>query len=204
MAERRPTDEELMLAYQGGSKEAFEELSARYRTRLFNYFRRSLGDSAQADDLLQTLVLRVHRARDMYRPSAAFSTWIYTIAHHVAIDHRRKGGQMREDLSSASDLDTALLDRFSCSDYGDPEASAIRGEIDRLVHDGLAQLPDKCRLPLVYAAIDGLDYVTIAAMLGVPTGTVKTLVFRGKQMLRRHIVAALEARAAGRKVSDAV
>ena len=56
-----------------------------------------------------------------------------------------------------------------------------------LVHDGLAQLPVKYRLPVVYAAIDGLDYPSIATMLGVPLGTVKTLIFRGKRMLREEI-----------------
>src|SRR5712692_509431 len=86
MIQRRPTDEELMLTYQGGSKEAFEELFARYRTRLFNYFRRSLGDPVQADDLLQTLFLQVHRARHTYQPAAAFSTWVYTIARNLVRD----------------------------------------------------------------------------------------------------------------------
>ena len=76
----------------------------------------------------------------------------------------------------------------------DPEASATREEIDRLVRDGLMQLPEKYRLPLAYAAIDGLDYETIATMLAVPLGTVKTLVFRGKRMLKERIVAALAAR----------
>ena len=60
-------------------------------------------------------------------------------------------------------------------------------ESQRLVHDGLARLPVKYRLPVVYAAIDGLDYPSIAAMLGVPLGTVKTLIFRGKRMLREEI-----------------
>ena len=55
----------------------------------------------------------------------------------------------------------------------------------------LAKLPDKYRLPLVYAAIDGLDYETIASMLGIPVGTVKTNVFRGKQMLRERLEGAL-------------
>jgi RNA polymerase sigma-70 factor (ECF subfamily) len=72
-----------------------------------------------------------------------------------------------------------------------PQAAAERAEIDGLVREGLARLPEKYRLPLVYAAIDGLDYGTIGSMLGVPPGTVKTLVFRGKQKLRKWIDAAL-------------
>lgn len=74
----------------------------------------------------------------------------------------------------------------------DPEAVLTRNESERLIRDGLAQLPEKYRLPVVYAAIDGLDYPAIAAMLGIPLGTVKTLVFRGKRMLKDEISAALE------------
>jgi RNA polymerase sigma-70 factor (ECF subfamily) len=55
------------------------------------------------------------------------------------------------------------------------------------VHDGLALLPVKYRLPVVYAAIDGLDYPTIARMLDVPLGTVKTLIFRGKREIARRL-----------------
>jgi RNA polymerase sigma factor (sigma-70 family) len=64
------------------------------------------------------------------------------------------------------------------------EARVIRDEEVRRMHEALARLPDKYRLPLTYATIEGLDYPTIAAMLGATVGGVKTLVFRAKRMLR--------------------
>jgi RNA polymerase sigma-70 factor, ECF subfamily len=75
-----------MLAYQAGDVDAFEELFSRYKTRLFQYLRRLLGDPAQAEDVLQTLFLRIHRARVAYRPQAQFSTWVYTIARNLVRD----------------------------------------------------------------------------------------------------------------------
>ena len=80
----------------------------------------------------------------------------------------------------------------------------MQQQVGDLVRTGLAQLPDKYRLPLVYTSIEGLDHATVAAMLGVPRGTVKTLVFRGKQMLKQWIVEDRDARPAGRRVSDAM
>ena len=68
-----------------------------------------------------------------------------------------------------------------------PDTLLARSEDVRLVRAALARLPDKYRVPLVYAAIDELDYPTIAGMLGVTVGAVKTLVFRGKRMLRDEI-----------------
>ena len=72
----------------------------------------------------------------------------------------------------------------------------MQQQVGDLVRTGLAQLPDKYRLPLVYTSIEGLDHATVAAMLGVPRGTVKTLVFRGKQMLKQWIVDEFDARPA--------
>jgi len=59
------------------------------------------------------------------------------------------------------------------------------------VRRALAALPDKCRLPLVYAAIDELDYDTIAGMLGQPIGTIKTNIHRGKALLRKRLAEVL-------------
>jgi RNA polymerase sigma-70 factor (ECF subfamily) len=77
-----------------------------------------------------------------------------------------------------------LVDTTFPSDALDPEALVVQGEHSQLVRDALADLPPKYRLPLVYAAIAGLDYVAIAEMLRLPVGTVKTHVFRGKQLLK--------------------
>ena len=65
------------------------------------------------------------------------------------------------------------------------------------MHDQLERLPEKYRLPLVYAAIEGLDYETIGAMLKVRPGTVKTLVFRGRQLLKERVDAVLGLREVG-------
>jgi len=88
---------------------------------------------------------------------------------------------------------TGTLDELPASDCG-PEAVVEHEELAQLVHEHLANLPDKYRLPLVYAAIDGLDYQAVGAVIGVPAGTVKTRVFRGRQMLKARITAALRTR----------
>ena len=66
----------------------------------------------------------------------------------------------------------------------DPETAAINDELDAIVREQLYALPEKYRIPLVYATLDELDYHTIGAMLKVKPGTVKTLVFRARQLLR--------------------
>jgi RNA polymerase sigma-70 factor (ECF subfamily) len=85
-------DEELMLAYRGGDARAFETLYSRHRARLFRFVLRSIKVRALAEELYQEVWMRVIEARASYKPSARFTTWLYTIAHNRLVDHWRRGG----------------------------------------------------------------------------------------------------------------
>lgn len=181
----------LVESCLAGSQEACANLVDAYARMVGTVIWRATGDGEVVEDLAQETFLRVFRALPYFDARARLSTWIYTIAHRVAIDHMRKAGRWREESLAAGTGEPGadLLDRLPASNTLDPEALLSREESERLVREGLARLPEKYRIPLVYAAIDGLDYPTIAAMLGMPVGTVKTQVFRGKQMLRQQILA---------------
>jgi RNA polymerase sigma-70 factor (ECF subfamily) len=85
-------DEQLMLAYRDGDAGAFETLYTRHRGALYRFVLRSLKDRSVAEELFQEAWIRVIEARERYRPSARFKTWLYTIAHNLLVDHwRRKG-----------------------------------------------------------------------------------------------------------------
>jgi RNA polymerase sigma-70 factor (ECF subfamily) len=89
-------DEQLMLAYRDGDAGAFETLYARHRGALYRFVLRSLkgtaSDRAIAEELFQEAWIRVIEARERYAPSAKFTTWLYTIAHNLLVDHWRKKG----------------------------------------------------------------------------------------------------------------
>ncbi len=96
-----------------------------------------------------------------------------------------KGRRWQEQsFAVAEDEPAAAVDLLPAPALVRPDTLLARSEDVRLVRAALARLPDKYRVPLVYAAIDELDYPTIADMLGVTVGAVKTLVFRGKRMLK--------------------
>lgn len=85
-------DEELMLAYGGGDAGAFETLYARHRGGLFRFVLRAIKDRGVAEELFQEIWVRVIESRGRYAPKARFTTWLYTIAHNLMVDHwRRKG-----------------------------------------------------------------------------------------------------------------
>lgn len=195
-------ERELVRRCLRGNQDACTELVEAYSRMVGTVIWRATGNHGVVEDLAQEAFLRVFRGLPYFDARAKLSTWIYTIAHRVAIDHLRQAGRWREDVIEGDEVLSTQLERQPASGP-DPEMAVAREELDQLVRDELAQLPDKYRLPLVYAAIEALDYSTIGVMLGVHPGTVKTLVFRGKRLLKERIEAALNT-PAGREGSNAI
>ena len=180
-------ERELVRRCLRKDEDACTELVGAYAQMVGTVIWRATGDHGIVEDLAQETFLRIFRGLPYFDARAKLSTWIYTIAHRVAVDHRRQSGRWREEFNPAErDFDSQPSRGL------DPEAAAATSELDRLVHGQLERLPDKYRLPLVYATLEGLDYETIGAMLKVRPGTVKTLVFRGRRMLRERVRAALK------------
>ena len=88
---QKRSDEELIESFQLGHLEAFDILVGRYKDQLTNYIFRYLGNRDDAEDIVQETFVRVYQKRDLYKPIAKFSTWIYTIATNLArTQYRRK------------------------------------------------------------------------------------------------------------------
>jgi len=88
-----------MLAYRDGDARAFETLYARHRGALYRFVLRSLKDRSVAEELFQEAWIRVIEARGRYAPSAKFTTWLYTIAHNLLVDHWRRKGLVLVELN---------------------------------------------------------------------------------------------------------
>jgi len=197
-------ERDLIQRCLAGNQDACTVLVDAYARMVGTIIWRATGDHDAVEDLAQETFLRVFRGLPYFEARAKLSTWICTVAHRVAVDHLRQAGRRRErQLLPDDEPDTLSFDQLPASRELDPEAAAVREQTDRVIREGLRQLPEKYRLPLVYAAIDGLDYATIGTMLGVPLGTVKTLIFRAKHLLREQIAPALQLRVVRGESSDA-
>jgi RNA polymerase sigma-70 factor, ECF subfamily len=99
-------DEELMLAYRHGDAGAFETLYKRHRGAVYRFMLRAVKQRATAEELFQDAWMRVIEARSRYAPQARFTTWLYTIAHNLLVDHWRRKGltlvELNEELGVAS------------------------------------------------------------------------------------------------------
>lgn len=183
-------ERELVRRCLQQDQDACTHLVDKYAQMVGTVIWRATGDHTVVEDLVQETFLRMFRGLPYFDARAKLSTWLYTIAHRVAIDHVRQAGRWREEMGERDQTGLARAEAQPASG-SDPEKAAARQELDTLVREQLARLPDKYRIPLVYAALDALDYGTIGSMLGVKPGTVKTLVFRGKALLKERIEAVL-------------
>lgn len=116
------TDDELAREARAGSRRSFEELTSRYRRRLFVYLRPRLGNDEDTEDLVQDTFLKLYRNIASYDPAYRFSTWLYTSAQRIAIDAYRRGAAARDRLAAAKDGLLAEPAAAVCGEDGDDMA----------------------------------------------------------------------------------
>jgi RNA polymerase sigma-70 factor (ECF subfamily) len=173
------SDEDLLVRFCEGRKEAFGILVRRYERELFGYLRRYLGDSTLAEDVFQNTFLQVYVKSAQYEPGRPVRPWLYTIATNQAIDALRRQGrhqalsldQGREE-SAEGDV-RSLLETLE-SRGPSPVDAAEGQERKERIRASVDRLPDFLRQVLVLAYYQGLKYREIADILGIPVGTVKS------------------------------
>lgn len=175
-------DRALVLATVAGDAEAFATLVARHQSSIVNLARALTADNGDADDLAQETFVRAYKAIDRFRGDSTFRTWLHRIAINVIQSHLRQRARRRrwfgpslDDRDAASGESPALVVPATLEDD-----MARREAIDR----ALASLPAEMRVAVTLRDIQGFGYAEIAAMLGVPIGTVESRIFRARQRLR--------------------
>jgi RNA polymerase sigma-70 factor (ECF subfamily) len=163
------SDESLMLDYASGNAASFDVLYARHRGPLFRFLLRGLSQRALAEECFQETWSRVVAARQRYRPEAAFSTWLYQIAHRLLIDHYRRTSHR----ATTPDGDE-LLANLPAPSSAQPEQLQSDFEQRRRLQLALAELPDEQRIALQLRLEQELSLEAIGEITGVGRETVKS------------------------------
>ena len=171
-------DVRLMLAFRDGDAAAFDGLFQRWASPLLRYLERMLRDAAVAEELVQEVFLRVHRARERYTPDARFSTWLYRIATNLALNELRR--PRRRDPHQSTDEDGAV---WLVSDASPTDEIVDARRLGEAALRELEALPERQRAALWLTAVEGLAYSEVAAALDVSEKAVKALVHRGRSAL---------------------
>jgi RNA polymerase sigma-70 factor (ECF subfamily) len=170
------SDEDLMLAYAGGSAASFDRLYARHKGPVYRYLLRQCSHAATADELFQDVWSSVIRARVTYAPTAKFATWLYTLARHRLVDHWRAGAQAGF-VSIDDEDDDAMRDRVHAihgSRVDEPETRVASGEIGARLLQALAELPPAQRDAFLLQREAGMSLAEIAALTGAGEETIKS------------------------------
>lgn len=181
---------DLMKRVQEGDAGAFEELVTLWQDRLVTLFLHHTGDHSTAEDLAQEVFLRVYRARQGYRPTAKFSTWIHTIAHNVASDLRQRAyRRMERGVPATAGSSSAIgLEQIAVAASGQrPARQADRSELQEVVRDAIAGLSDNQRMAVLLARFEQCSYEEIAQAMNLSLPAVKSLLFRARDHLRQSL-----------------
>lgn len=179
MDERR-----LLQKAQEGDRKAFEALVALHSRRVYNLALGHTGRHHDAEEIAQTVFVKVWRALPQFRGASAFSTWLYRLTLNACTDHYRRERKRRGDLS-LDDPDLAPIRDAAPS----PEEIVIQREEEAILRKALAELPEQHRVILILREMDGLDYQEIAQVLDLEMGTVKSRLARARRALREKLLA---------------
>jgi RNA polymerase sigma factor (sigma-70 family) len=176
------SDESLMLAYAAGDVAAFERLYQRHRGKLYRFLARQLhGNGALADEFFQDVWQRVISARQGWKPDAAFSTWLYRIAHNRLADHWR-ALQHRPPAPHDADERTERM-----PDHDTPERQLSEFEERRRLQLALDELPEEQREVILLRLEQELSLEEIGEMTGVGRETVKSRLRYAMDKLRQRL-----------------
>jgi RNA polymerase sigma factor (sigma-70 family) len=180
---KKLSDEQLIFKFQQDDVQAFNEIVLRYKDKLVNFLFRYTGSRDESEDLAQDTFLKLYRSKHLYREIAKFSTWFYTIAINIAKTNLRK--KSRYNSISISDFDPENDKDFDLTaDVQLPDDAANAVTENEFIQKAINQLSDKFKEVIIMRDVEDLEYEEIAKITGLPLGTVKSRINRGREKLK--------------------
>jgi len=178
------SDQSLVRCAQSGERRAFDRLVLKYRARIVELAMRYTRNRADAEDATQETFLKAYRGLRHFRCDSAFYTWLYRIASNCARNVLK--ARRRDFLKNTIDLAEfrdATRHPTRLRDLATPEELALTADIRGTVNSALDGLSEEHRTVITLREIDGLSYQEIASAMSVPVGTVRSRVFRARDII---------------------
>ncbi len=191
--EARDPDVRLMLQVRDDVQGAFEVLVERYQHRLVSVLTHLIGSNEEAEDLAQDVFLRIYRARKGYKPKAKFSTWLFTIANNLALNHLRSKGRNRAFTGTGGDSgegsSTGLRSSVerAMGREGTPSAQMRQVEMAEVVREALDILGEDQKMAVLLNKFEEMSYSEIAQVMDRSEAAIKSLLARARTHLREQL-----------------
>jgi RNA polymerase sigma-70 factor (ECF subfamily) len=175
--------EALIQRCLNGDQAAWEEIVRRHRRKVFNVAYKFVGRHEEAEDLTQDIFLKIFKSLDTFDRRANFQTWLISVSRNLCIDHYRSVRKERETIDRGVDA----ADLSPAAPLENPVAVLEHRDRVALLRLALAELPETLRSAVVMRDLQELSYHEIAEQLGLPEGTVKSRINRGRTELARQV-----------------
>lgn len=179
------TDEELVARSKGGDADSFNQLILRWERPIYALAYRVIGREEDARDVCQETFLRAFRALPGFKGEAKFSSWVYRIALNLCRDWMR-----RQRRAPTVQMPEGVDPIEMASERGPVESIETlveRRELSGVVEEAMGLLPEEQRTAIILKEYHGMTFQEIADLQGCPLSTVKTRLYQGLSVLRRHL-----------------
>jgi len=185
-------DAELVKRVQGGDTAAFDLLVQKYQHKVINLVGRFVSDKSECQDIAQDAFIKSYRAINSFRGDSQFYTWLYRIAANTAKNYLAS----RARKSPGYTVDVADAEYFEgesgLKEYATPENLLLTDEIKATVFGAIEKLPEDLKSAITLREIDGLSYEEIAEVMDCPIGTVRSRIFRARDVIDKELRPLLE------------
>ena len=176
------TDQELVKQVQSGNKNAFNLLVVRHQNKVMNIVSRYVKNSGDVADVTQEAFIKAYRALPNFRGESAFYTWLYRIASNAAKNYLVARGRRPATTADVQDAEY-FEEGDALREIETPENAYFGSELAKTVQTALEGLPEELRAALSLREFDGLSYEEIADVMACPVGTVRSRIFRAREVV---------------------
>ena len=183
----RDPDVRIMLRVRQDDETAFAELVELYHHRLVTVMHHLVGNADEAEDLAQEVFLRVYRGRKKYHPRAKFSTWLFTIANNLALNQLRSRSRrpvVPLNVNDSGPLGPRPAEQLVRDPAAQPVQRLQQQELAAVVQQAIQGLNERQRTAVILNKFEDMNYAEIAAVMGLSTKAVKSLLSRARMNLR--------------------
>ncbi len=187
---QRETDLLLVQRAQQGDERAFEALVRKYQRKVARLLSRFFRDEAEIEDVAQEAFIKAYRALPSFRGDSAFYTWLFRIAVNTAKNHLQSAQRRLQESSislSANEDEEGGNHEDLLADISTPENELISSQIAQIITNAIESLPSDLRMAITLREFEGLSYDEIAEIMDCPIGTVRSRIFRAREVIAERI-----------------
>ncbi|MDH5355281.1 MAG: RNA polymerase sigma factor RpoE [Gammaproteobacteria bacterium] len=185
-------DAELVKRVQAGDTAAYDVLVQKYQHKVVNLVGRFVSDQAECYDITQDAFIKAYRAIGNFRGDSQFYTWLYRIAANTAKNYL--ASRARKSPNNTVDVEDAehFEGESGLKEYANPENLLLTEEIKQTIFAAIEALPDDLKSAITLREIEGLSYEEIAEVMDCPIGTVRSRIFRARDVIDKELRPLLE------------